>query len=393
MEDVQTSVMIKPLGGIAGDMFAGACAALWPDLVPHVLDDLRAADLPDGIEVAFRPASVNGFSAMQFHVAQTAPVGHTSDYAAITAALEASSLPTHVRRHALAIFEVLGRAEAKIHGVPLERVHFHELADWDSIADVVAAASFIARARVRHWAVGPLPLGGGTVRTQHGRIPVPAPAVLEILKDFSFIDDGVAGERVTPTGAAIVRHLAGPNVPSVTGTLQGAGFGAGTKRFEGLANVVQLVAFQGAGQTHEPVTELAFDIDDMTPEELGTALDHLRAADGALDVTQTPQIGKKGRAIFLVRLLCRPGHAEPLTDLIFAETSTLGVRRAALTRTVLPRHVRATVEGEVKLAERPGGATAKVESDALATTSGLAPRRAQARAAEAEAMAAEGADD
>lgn len=386
MTDGLTNIAIKPLGGMAGDMFAGACAAMWPDLVPKVLADVHAAGLPDAVEIGVDPVIVNGFAAKKFRVGQAGPVTPTGDYNAIVDRLIGAPLDQDVRNHALAILKILGEAEARVHGVSVDHVHFHELAGWDSIADVVAAAGFIARVDVRHWGVGTLPMGSGTVHTHHGLIPVPVPAVLEILDGYTFVDDGVPGERITPTGAAILRHLTTPDAPPVEGRLQASGFGAGDRRFKELANVVQLVAFQGATKTHEPLTELSFDIDDMTPEEIGTALERLRAAEGALDVTQTPQMGKKGRAIFLIRVLCQPEKAEAMIDLAFAETSTLGVRQANLTRTVLERRLHSTELGLVKLARRPGGATAKVESDALVETPSLGARRAQARTAEVDAL-------
>jgi len=382
------TIAIKPMGGIAGDMFAGACAALWPGLVDPCLADVRAAGLPDGVPVSFEPVRVNGFAAQHFRVGPCSEmVVPTGDYRLIVERLEASALDHSVLAVALAILRVLGEAEAKVHDRPLDHVHFHELADWDSVADVVAAASFIARSGVRRWVTAPLPLGGGTVKTQHGTITVPAPAVLQLLDGYDWIDDGLGGERVTPTGAAILRHLTRPGDGPATGALAGAGFGAGTRRYESMANVVQLVAFRDtAGASSEAVTELAFDIDDMTPEELATAADRLRATDGVLDVTQTAQIGKKGRAMMLVRVLCRPGTADVVTDACFAQTSTLGVRRAELTRRVLPRRA-AGGETQVKIAERPGGQhTAKAESDALAAHATLHERRQAAHMAEAGAL-------
>ena len=379
-------VEIKPLGGIAGDMFAGACAALWPDLVAPCLADVRSAGLPDTVSVDFEPVRVNGFAAQRFRVGPTEEmVVPTGDYRQIVARLEVSALARPVLRVALEILKGLGEAEAKVHDRPLSDVHFHELADWDSVADVVAAASFIARSGVTRWTIGPLPLGGGTVRTQHGVITVPAPAVLELLAGYDWIDDGIGGERVTPTGAAIVRYLTRPG-EGAAGRLAGAGFGAGTRRYDGMANVVQLVAFQTVeGAQTEPVTELAFDIDDMTGEEMAVAADRLRAQDGVLDVTLTPQIGKKGRAITLFRVLCRIEAAAHLIEACLTETSTLGVRRADLSRRVLPRHGVAGAP-RVKIAERPdGNRSAKAESDDLAGA-GLAERRATARAAEHAAL-------
>ncbi len=386
-------VEIKPLGGIAGDMFVGACAALWPHLKADCLKDVRDAGVPETVSVGFETVSVNGFASESFVVSQGGEAPDTGDYTRIVAQLEASALDRGVLAEALAILLILGQAEATAHGKPIETVHFHELADWDSIADIVAAASFIARTPETSWTVGPLPLGGGHVMTQHGRIPVPAPAVLNILKDYEFQDDGQPGERITPTGAAILRHLTTPDARASGGRLSDMGFGAGTKRFKTIANVVQLVEFTGAEtRDGDLITEIAFDIDDMTPEELGVATDRLRAAPGVLDVIQTVQIGKKGRAIMGVRVLCARAAATEVADLCLSETSTLGVRIAEVRRRILDRHAAATRDGAVKIAERPDGArSAKVESDDLSETQTLTARRAQARAAEAAAL--EGGDD
>lgn len=387
----ETSVLIKPLGGIAGDMFVGACAALWPDLRDACLADLANAGLPDNVTVGFEDVMVNGFASVHFHVGdQGGAVVPTGDYAKIVARLRDSALDAAVLEVALKILRLLGEAEAKVHGKPLDHVHFHELADWDSVADIVAAASFIVRCGVGRWFASPLPAGGGTVNTQHGIITVPAPAVLGLLEGFEFRDDGIPGERVTPTGAAILRYLTDPAEAFGGGLLAGSGFGAGTRRFKGLANVVQLVAFDQTGSATDRVTEIGFDIDDMTPEELGVATDRLRAATGVLDVTQTPMIGKKGRAIFGIRVLCRPEASATVQELCLAETTTLGLRVNEIHRRVLDRTAH-DGETRVKAAARPGGATAKAESDDLIATETLARRRAQAR--EAEQMALETSND
>ena len=167
--------------------------------------------------------------------------------------------------------------------------------------------------------------------------------------------------------------------------LAGSGFGAGTKRFKGLANVVQLLSFGQAGSSADRITEIAFDVDDMTPEELGVAVDLVRGATGVLDVTQTPMIGKKGRAIIGIRVLCRPEVSETIQNLCFAETTTLGLRVNEIRRRVLDRTAHAG-ETRVKSAARPGSPTAKAESDDLAATETLAARRNRARHAEARAL-------
>ena len=389
------TIVIKPLGGIAGDMFAGACGALWSDLRETCLADVRDAGLPDAVACDFEEVSVNGFAAHKFRVGEADAVVPTGDYGMIVTRLSESALDRPVLAIALEILRILGEAEARVHGKPLEKVHFHELADWDSIADVVAAASFVARAPASDWQTTQMPMGGSSINTQHGRITVPAPAVLEILKGYDFIDDGVAGERVTPTGAAILRYLTEPGRREpVRGRLAGSGFGAGDKRFPGLANVLQLVAFEPITEAaEEVVTEIAFDIDDMTPEEIGVATDRLRATQGVLDVTQTAQIGKKGRAIFLIRVLCSRPAAEVVADACFHETSTLGLRIGDVRRRVLSRRMAATPGGTVKVSTRPGGAeTAKVDSDDLAGTETLDARRRQARRSEHEAIGLETSD-
>ena len=233
-------------------------------------------------------------------------------------------------------------------------------------------------------------MGGGTANTQHGIITVPAPAVLGLLDGYTFHDDGIMGERVTPTGAAILRYLTDPAETLQGGSLTADGFGAGTKRFDTLANVVQLLAFETASQTTDRITDLSFDIDDMTPEELGIATDRLRTIDGVVDVTQTPMIGKKGRAIIGVRVLCQPEHSEQIVQACFAETTTLGLRIARTERRVLERQTHAGAI-RVKSANRAGGDTAKAESDDLAATSTLKARRELAHQAETAAL--EAADD
>ncbi|MEM9063515.1 MAG: LarC family nickel insertion protein [Pseudomonadota bacterium] len=377
-------IQIKPLGGIAGDMFVGACAALWPDLRDPCLGDLSAAGLPENVSLGFDTASVNGFEAVHFRVGtEGGAVVPTGDYQAITARLSASQLDRGVLTTCLEILRLLGQAEAEVHGKLLEQVHFHELADWDSVADIVAAASFITRSGVKRWSTTSIPLGGGTAKTQHGIITVPAPAVVKLLDGYTFHDDGIAGERVTPTGAAILRYLTAPQGQIEAGRLAGSGFGAGTKRFDGLANVTQLLAFDvAAAAESDRITEIAFEIDDMTPEELGVACDRMRAREGVLDVTQTPQIGKKGRATFQIRVLCQPGAAADTEWACFAETSTLGLRISESVRRVLRRHTGVSGGIRTKGAARPGGNTAKAESDDLAGIESLDRRRAAARAAE-----------
>jgi uncharacterized protein (DUF111 family) len=273
-------------------------------------------------------------------------------------------------------------------------VHFHELADWDSIADVVGAAFVIEMLRAS-WSTGPLPIGRGRIAGSHGALPVPAPAAALLLQGFAVIDDGIEGERVTPTGAAILRHLdAAPGLPPGPWRLTASGTGFGTKRLPGMSNALRVLAYEQAqgARIDEQVAIVSFEVDDQNPEELAVGLEALRALDGVLDVIQLAAVGKKGRLASQLQVLARPERLDAVIDACFAETTTLGLRwrleaRAALARASLTV---ASPAGEVavKVATRPGRVrTAKAEIDHIAAGPGGQAARARRRQdAEAQAL-------
>jgi len=395
------TIRLEPIGGIAGDMFIAACLDAWPGLWPEVEEAAAAIGLPEGLALRLEEVERQHFQARHFRLEGDAPT-ETGDYAAIRRRFETAPLGPEVRRHALGLLETLGRAEAAVHGIPLERVHFHELADWDSLVDLVGAAALIAALAPARWHVGALPLGGGRVSSQHGPLPVPAPATARLLEGFAMVDDGVVGERVTPTGAAILRHLEAHTAPPPRlGRLAATGSGAGTRTLPGLANILRLMAFEaetpsepetaGWGRVEEQVVVAAFEVDDQPPEDLALAVDVLRRLDGVLDVTQFAGQGKKGRMAIQLQVLARPEAADSVVEACLAQTTTLGVRVREERRRVLPRR---TVEaGEagvgVKLAQRPGGVwTAKAEAGDLGGRGlDFAGRRRLARDAERAAEA------
>ncbi len=242
---------------------------------------------------------------------------------------------------------------------------FHEVGAFDSIADIVAAAHLIAALEVQSWSVSALPLGSGRVRTQHGPLPVPAPATTLLLEGFSTLDDGIPGERVTPTGAAILRHLCGlePGRGRPPGTIGRSGIGFGTKSLPGLSNCLRALVLDAAAASPPDRAELAviaFEIDDQSGEDLAMGLDRLRAEPGVRDVVQMPVLGKKGRMMAHIQALVQLESLEAAIAACFRETTTIGLRHHRVARAMLDREaVTVAPEGRrvrVKVVDRPGGA-------------------------------------
>ena len=368
-------------------MFVAAMLAARPELKTRVMADVEAV-LPREAAATLSEGSSGGLAGHRLALVPPRddgrpPVACPTTYAAFHERISGAVLAPGTATAALGILERLGRAEAAIHQVPLSRVHFHEIADWDTLMDVVAAGS-IAAALDATWSVAPLPLGGGFVRTAHGLLPVPAPATAAILDGYSWRDDGVSGERVTPTGAAILAHVTG-GAGSGThrgGRLAGVGNGLGTRTLEGVPNVLRAMVFEVAATAAERTEMLTFEVDDMTGEEIATATDRLRAVAGVRDLVLIPALGKKGRPVTRIELQADPAEADHIAEAVFAETTTLGVRRAEMRRDILPRTKGVEMGLAVKHAVRPGGViTTKVEQDAL-TEATLDARRRAAREAE-----------
>ena len=382
-----------PVGGIAGDMFCAALLDAFPEHLEGLKATVAALGPPDGWSVAIE-AVESPLRGSRFRVTLPARPDHRHrHWRDIRALLDERLADEGVRSRTLGIFERLAQAEARVHGVPVEDVEFHEVGDWDSIIDIASAAYLLERLAVRRASCGPLPLGGGTVRTAHGELPVPAPATLELLEGFAFHDDGIAGERVTPTGAAILAAL--PSAPAAGGVLRATGVGFGTRSLGTRPNCLRVLCCEAGsaaipGAMIEQLIELAFDVDDLSPEDLAAALDRLRSIEGVLDANTLAQVGKAGRIAQGVRLLLRPEVLHAVVDRCLRETSTIGLRWHAVERLALARRqVEIEIEGrrlEVKIVERPGGATAKVESRSLADIPDAAERARLRRLAEEAAL-------
>ena len=373
-------IHLDPVGGIAGDMFAAAMLNAMPEHALPLQQAIGGLVLPDSVKAKLIPHDDGTLTGARFDVSLPKPDGeHDHDhrsYREIRRYLDGSALDEAVRSRALAIFRALAEAEAQVHGYAVDDVTFHEIGAWDSIVDIVAAAFLIERAGARSWSVAPLPTGSGRVRTQHGDLPVPPPAVVLLLKGFVVFDDGRPGERVTPTGAAVIRHLAPtPRLPRGLFRHDRVGYGFGTKRFEGISNVLRVMVLQPveAGAAEEEIGVISFEVDDQTPEDLAIGLDRLRGFPGVIDVLQSAAFGKKGRMVASIRVLASASATDAVADRCFAETTTLGVRLERVHRRILPREIASIGDGaeavRVKRAVRPGGAiTAKADIDDIATS-------------------------
>jgi pyridinium-3,5-bisthiocarboxylic acid mononucleotide nickel chelatase len=259
------------------------------------------------------------------------------------------------RETAIAIFEALGVAEAKIHDTDIANVHFHEVGAVDAMVDIVCAAVGVEALSVDEIVCSPLNVGGGTVKCAHGTLPVPAPATLELLKGAPVYSSGIQAELVTPTGAAIVKALAKRFASFPPMKVENAGYGAGSRDFAGHANVVRLTVGESqlefsAESATDTVTVLEANIDDLNPQVFGYVMGRL-LDEGALDVFSVPVQMKKNRPGVLLTVLCRTEDASKFAHLIFTETTTLGVRQREEKRQILVREwvTVATRWGDVRL--------------------------------------------
>jgi uncharacterized protein (TIGR00299 family) protein len=358
--------VLHPFSGISGDMTLGALVALGLD--PEWLRELAGTLGIEGITTEIREVKRAGIACMKVDF-QIPPQPHGRHLKHIREIVNRAPAPDHVKHRADAAFTLIAEQEAAIHGTTVEKVHLHEVGAVDAILDIVGSIWGLALLGVDEVYCGPITVGDGVVFAAHGTMPVPAPATMKLLEGH-VIKTGPtgAGELVTPTGAALVRVLSkGPEPSSYVP--RHSGFGAGTKEFPDRANALRIViadaALNGSGVPEEEVCVLTCEVDDMSPEYLASAADGLRAA-GALDVVLQPVIMKKGRSGTRIEVLARPTAAAELEARMLAETTTIGVRRNVVRRTVLPRSRESvTVLGHaiaVKVVRLPdGGRRAKPE--------------------------------
>ncbi len=323
--------------GISGDMTLGALVDAGCDL--EVLRaGLQGLQVP-GWTIFSEKVWKNGIAATYVRVTTEDQSQHRS-LSTILEILEKSKLAEPIRKNAAAIFRKLGEAEASVHDVPLDKIHFHEVGAVDAIVDIVGACIGFDALGIQKFACSPLDVGGGTARMAHGVLPVPAPATARLLQGKPTYSTGVQKELVTPTGAAIVATLCegfGPQPPMVVSAI---GYGAGTADLEGQPNVVRIMIGEAAERVvpgfEEEISVIEANLDDMNPQIYGYFLEKALAS-GALDVYTTPVQMKKNRPGTLLTVLSKPQDTNTLISLIFAETTTFGARTYRAQRRTLPR--------------------------------------------------------
>ena len=381
--------------GISGDMLLGAMVDAG---VPVSVFSDTAAALNVGARIEARKVVRGGISATKVDVITEDAPAHEHDHShshnhehahehhhdehahqhthehhrslsTILGIIEAAPLTQDVKLRASRAFQLLGEAEAGIHSIPVEKVHFHEVGAVDTIADIVCAAAGAASLNVDRWMASPLNVGSGTVECAHGTLPVPAPATLALLGNAPIYSAGPAMERVTPTGATILRMLGVQYVPLPAIRVDAAGYGAGGRDTAGQPNVLRILVGEessATGTAVEPIAIIETVIDDSTPQLLAYVSELLLAA-GAWDVYRVPVQMKKGRTGVQLTVLSSPDLVPALRDLLFRETTTIGLRWRTENKTSLQREF-ARIETEwglvqMKIARWPSGEIANASPE------------------------------
>lgn len=323
-------------------MILGALVGVGVDRVALV-EHLARLDVP-GWEIKFETVDRSGISAVRAHV--QIPLEHQHRHLShIQQIIESSRLSDNVKERALQIFARLGAAEARVHNVPIERIHFHEVGALDAILDVVGACIGFELLGIERFVCSPLHVGSGMVEMAHGRFPVPPPAVTELLGDAPIYSSDIIGELLTPTGAAIISTVCEEYGPLPAMRLERAGYGAGAREYKRFPNVLRVMlgasdgrATLGKQRQTEKLAIIETNIDDQTPQVLGYVMERL-FAEGALDCYFTAVQMKKNRPGTLISILCRLDDCDRMIELLFTETTTLGARLCEVERRSLPREI------------------------------------------------------
>lgn len=338
--------------GAAGDMLAAALFELIPDK-EAVLSDLNDLGLP-GVEVSLYPATKCGITGTHFSVTVHGEVEHSHDHGHehehdqehahehthhhtsmedISHLVEHMNISQKVRQDVRSVYELIAQAESSVHGVSVTQIHFHEVGALDALADITAVCVLMERLSPSQVVASPVHVGSGHVHCAHGILPVPAPATAKLLEGIPIYGGSISGELCTPTGAALLKYFVTSFGDMPLMTVQAVGYGMGTKDFP-IANTLR--AMMGTCTQEDSVVELSCNLDDMTGEDLGFAMEAL-LGEGALDVYTIPIGMKKCRPGVQLRVLCRTEDRERLTGVLFRNTTTLGIREERIRRHTLDR--------------------------------------------------------
>lgn len=347
-------LFLEPVGGIAGDMFLAAAIELGVT-VEALEAPLRTLGVP-GWKLVTKRAERHAITGTHLDVVLDEKEEHPHRrYRDIEALVAASQLSARAKETALAIFRAIGEVEAKVHGVTLDEIHFHEVGGVDSIVDICGAAVALELLGWPQVFTAPPPLGSGTIRIAHGTVPIPVPATLELLKDRPVKFEG-RGELTTPTGAALLKVLATFEAPPEV-IIERVGYGVGTKDWPDRANVLRASLGRRSTDTATTLMVLECNLDDASGQLVGALVDLLMSR-GALDVWVTPALMKKGRPAQVLSVLCEPATRAVLMNTLLLESTSLGVRESVVRRTALERRFERvlTTFGEVtvKLGLREG---------------------------------------
>ena len=318
--------------GIAGDMLLSALVDLGAD--PHKIEsELKKLPL-DNFELHFQKKVKQGIHAMTLNIDFDEPHHHrhASD---IFKMIDDSALSPRVKARSKSIFEVIGHAEAKIHGMSFKNVHFHEVGAMDSIIDIIGGCIALEQLGINTLYCSAIPTGHGKIHIAHGIYPIPAPATAEILKGIPIAHFDVQSELTTPTGAAFAKGLVSSFGPFPSATIQHIGYGAGSKDFN-FPNILRVIQFDSEFEQQDSVQVIECQIDDMTPEALGDFMNNA-LEQGALDAYYTPIFMKKSRPSTQLTLICKLHDKIYFEQLILQETSSLGVRSTSVNRKILNR--------------------------------------------------------
>lgn len=354
--------------GAAGDMLMGALYELLPDQ-PAFLATMNALGLPH-TTLAAEPSVKCGITGTHMRVLvggeeeSTAHSHHHAHFGLddVQSRIAALPLPEPVRADITAVYRSIADAESRVHGVPVDEIHFHELGTLDALADVAGVCLLMHLLAPQQVICSPIHVGSGHVRCAHGLLPVPAPATALLLQGLPIYGGNIEAELCTPTGAALVRHFATDFGSLPLLRVQKVGYGMGSRDFPA-ANCVRALLGETQQQGAQ-VAELTCTLDDMTPEALAFAAEQLLAA-GALDVTTTPTVMKKGRAGVTLTCLCEPAQREALVRLLFLHTTTLGIRTHVCERYTLTRQIETvqTPDGAVRVKRSCGWGVSRSKAE------------------------------